>query len=145
MRNSCPKERKAYPRWFLIFFFNLFRELIISRGCCSDSSSRSRKASDRPVKRHKVLKVEEEGRNGTWYKLSGFWASILGQCSNTLLCLWGKPWEHELPKNPIVHQSEGVKALPLSSILKCSSISRIDGAVLLWTLGWPLGGGLCYC
>lgn len=42
-------------------------------------------------------------------------------------------------------KEEAVEALPLISILKCSSISRIDGAVLLQTLGWPLGGGLCCC
>lgn len=40
-------------------------------------------------------------------------------------------------KSPLCLKVEAVKALALISILKCSSIGRIDGAVLLRTLGWP--------
>lgn len=48
-------------------------------------------------------------------------------------------------KSPLCLKVEAVKALALISILKCSSIGTIDGALLLRTLGWPERGGLCYC
>lgn len=62
MRDSCPKERKA--KMVSNFFFFSFRELIISRGCCSDSLSRSRKASD---SNEKTQGLESRGRRREGY------------------------------------------------------------------------------
>lgn len=64
MRDSCPKERKAYPGCFLIIFFFSFGELIVSRGCCSDSLSRSRKAGDSS---EKTEGLEGRGRRKEGY------------------------------------------------------------------------------
>lgn len=121
------------------YSFLSFRELIISRGCCNDSLSSSRKAGDSSEKTQGLegRGGRKEGRvhdiNMTSGYLLDFNSWAVQQCTALL------------PKKPTVPQSGGSQSTAFNFNSKMSSISRIDGQVLLWTLGWPLEDGLCYC